>query len=111
MAREHPPRSLVVSGSWDDGDAVFNTGNPAKDEAMRRVNRSAVSVRARRQDAHLSVETVARWAGLRRQTISDFENGQSWADAITVHQIATVLGFDSELRSDPRGRMGPQTQG
>jgi DNA-binding XRE family transcriptional regulator len=108
MARERPPISLVVSGTWDDGDAVFDTGNPARDEAMRRVNRSAVMLRARRQGAHLSVETVARWAGLRRQTISDFENGQSWADAITVHQIATVLALDSELRLDPRGSMGPR---
>src|SRR4051812_16844226 len=109
MARQRPPISMVLAGSWADGDAVFNTGNPVRDEALQRTNRSAILLRTRRHEAHLSVETVARWAGLRRQTISDFENGQSWADAVTVHQIATVLGLDSELRLDPHGSMGPRS--
>jgi hypothetical protein len=44
---------------------------------------------------------------LRRQTISDLENEQSWTDAVTVHRVAVVLGLDSQLRADPHGPWDP----
>ena len=108
MARTNPPSAWVSAGLWKDGSAVFDTGHPVRDEALVRLNQAAVMLRERREDAHLSVHTVARWAGLRRQTVSDLENGQSWADAVTVHRVAVVLGLDSQLRPDPHGRMGPR---
>lgn len=98
----------MVRGSWSGGNAVFRTGTRGGDEALTRLNRSAVALRKKREDdLHVSVETVARWAGLRRETISKFENGQSWADAVTVHRIAVALGFDSDLHDNPNSRVGP----
>lgn len=38
-----------------------------------------MTLRRRREGARLSAHTVARWAGLRRQTVSDLENGQTAA--------------------------------
>ncbi|MGY1838427.1 MULTISPECIES: helix-turn-helix transcriptional regulator [unclassified Modestobacter] len=108
MTRTHPPIAWVSTGSWKEGTAEFDTGHPVRDEALRRLNQAAVTLRVRRERAHLSAHTVARWAGLRRQTVSDLENGQSWADAVTVHRIAIVLGLDSHLRPDPQGSMGPR---
>jgi predicted transcriptional regulator len=73
-----------------------------------RLNRSAVALRLKREDdLHVSVGTLAKWAVLRRETISKFENGQSWSDAATVHRIAVALGFDSDVRDNPNSRVGP----
>ena len=86
---------------------LVDTGQQLRDEGLERLNKTALLLRKRREDADLSVHTVARWAGLRRQTVSDLEHGQSWAAAVTMHWVAVVLGLDSQLRPDPHGRMGP----
>jgi DNA-binding XRE family transcriptional regulator len=107
--RSEPPASFVVRGSWRDGDAVFRTGSRAGDEALRRLNRSAVAMRKKREeDLKVSLETLAAWAGVRRETISRFENGQSSPDALTVHRIAVALGFHSDVHDDPDARFGPR---
>ncbi|MGY1825800.1 MULTISPECIES: helix-turn-helix domain-containing protein [unclassified Blastococcus] len=107
--RERSPISYVISGSWDDGTAVFDTGDAVFDEALQRYNRTAKTIRERRKALDWSFETVGRRAGkMRRQTVSELESGQSWPDAVTVHRIAIALGFDSEVRDDPQARPYPR---
>jgi ribosome-binding protein aMBF1 (putative translation factor) len=102
--RVRPPISYVVSGSWTEGTAEFEVDHPVLAEALTRLNRTAKALRERREALTWSFESTARRAGMRRQTISDLESGQSWPDAVTVHRLAIVLGFDSELRDDPDAR-------
>jgi DNA-binding XRE family transcriptional regulator len=106
-ARSNAPITQVVRGSWEDGTAEFATGSRAGDAANKRHNRNAVRLRKLREELRLSVTTVAKWAGLDRETVSNMENGLSSPDAVSVHRVAVVLGLDSELRSDPNGRIGP----
>lgn len=105
--RTQAPITQVVSGSWEDGTATFNSGTRAGDEAYRRHNRNAVRLRKAREALGVSVSTVAKWAGVERETLSSLENGLSSPDALTVHRVAAALGLDSELRVDPHGQRGP----
>ncbi len=109
MVRTRPPHTWVTAGSWKDGAAEFHTGDPVRDESLRRLYGTAQLLRSVREQATVSVHTVARGAGLRRQTLNDLENGHSWPDVMTVHRVALVLGLDSELHPDPRGHVGPRT--
>ena len=106
-ARSQSPITQVVRGSWEDGTAEFDTGSRAGDEANRRHNRNALRLRRLREDLGLSVTTVAKWAGLERETLRNLENGLTSPDAVTVHRVAVALGLDSELRADADGRIGP----
>lgn len=108
MPRGRPfPVDYVISGSWQDGTAEFNTDDPVLDEVLKRFCLLAKCLRERRLQLEWSFEKTAKRAGLlRRQTVSDLEKGRSWPDAETLQRLVIALGFDIVIRDDPKVRPG-----
>lgn len=71
---------------------------PASDPELRAacevVWQLSGSLRAARGRRGLSMSDLAGYAGLRRQTVSDIENGKAWPDVATVARLLRRLGLD-----------------
>lgn len=88
-----------VEGRWPDGP-VRQPASPAEQAELyvaEQVVRIVRDIIARRQRRGLRRSQLASLTGLRPNTISDLENGQTWPDIHTLALIAWALEADVEF--------------
>lgn len=107
-----------VAGRWPDGPLRPATGDDGGAVAIAaQVVRLIQAIVARREVRGLRRSQLAGLTGLRRNTISDLENGQTWPDAWTLATIAEALEADLEFvprealrRADLRHVTAPESR-
>lgn len=91
------PASFLAPGcSWmgEQVDFVVPARDPELRSACEAVWQLSASLRAARGRRGLSMSDLAAYAGVRRQTVSDIENGKAWPDVATVARLLRQLGLD-----------------
>jgi len=71
---------------------------------VRSIRDVAAAVRGRRQDLGLNQADLAKRAGVSRKWIYEFEAGKPTAELGLVMRVLDALGFQLELRSEPRAK-------
>lgn len=106
-----------VDGPWPDGSVRVPAEDPtggATAYAVEQAARVAREVVARREHRGLRRSQLAKLTGLRPNTISDLENGQTWPDLRTLALIAWALEADVEFvprRAERRRDPWPASEG
>jgi len=91
-----PPHSFLSAGSaWMDPTVSFEVA--AYDRPLLVACESvwvlSARVRSARGARGLSLSDVAASARVRRQTVSDIEQGKTWPDVATMARLLGVLGL------------------
>jgi DNA-binding XRE family transcriptional regulator len=91
-----PPHSFLAGGSsWMDSSVSFDVS--AYDRpllaACETVWALSAQVRSARGARGLPLSDVAALAHVRRQTVSDIEQGKTWPDVATVARLLGALGL------------------
>lgn len=91
-----PPASFLAPGSaWMDEKVAFATGGDRPLlAACQAVWELSAAIRATRGARGLSMSHLAAIADVRRQTLSDIEQGKVWPDVATVARLLRPLGLE-----------------
>lgn len=86
-----------VEGPWPDAPVKAGEEGDAAEFAAEQVVRLIRAIIHRREQRGLRRSQLAQLTGLRPNTISDLENGQTWPDLRTLALIAWALEADLEF--------------
>ena len=89
------PAGLLKKGtSWLDGKVVFATKDRQLADAAMMLWKISRKIRGRQGELGYSNSALGHEAGVRRQTVADVAMGTTWADAVTLGRICSVLGLE-----------------